>query len=80
MLLARQDRYPEAAELFERLLELAPEDHVVHLFLGHLLKRTGRLQEAKSHFDHYSARRRARRMQETARSQSEQFVKRVFGS
>jgi tetratricopeptide (TPR) repeat protein len=80
MLLARQDRYPEATELFERLLELAPEDHVVHLFLGHLLKRTGRLQEAESHFDHYSARRRARRMQETARSRSEQFVKRLFGS
>ena len=79
MLLARQGRYAGAVELFERLVALAPEDHVVHLFLGHLLKRTGRPDEADSHFDHYSSRQRARRMHKTARTESEQLARRLFG-
>jgi len=80
MLLARQGRDAEATELFEHILELAPQDHVAHLFLGHLLKRSGRPQEAESHFHHYSARQNARRMHETARTQNERLVRRLFGS
>ncbi len=79
MLLARQpDRYEEAVPHFERILELAPEDHVAHLFLGHLYQRTGRAQAAKAHFERYSAEQRHRRMRSEAQARTLGMVEQLF--
>lgn len=79
MLLARQpDRYEEAVPHFERILELAPEDHVAHLFLGHLYQRTGRGRAAEAHFERYSEERRHRRMRSEAQARTLGMVEQLF--
>ena len=79
MLLARQKRYMDAIESFERILELAPQDYQAHLFLGHLYKRTGRSAEAEKQFSRYSWAEREHRLQKTAKKEFEKQLERVFG-
>ena len=79
LLLARQShRYADAVPHFERILELAPEDHAAHLFLGHLYQRTGRTEAAATQFERYSAAKRRRRMQSEAEAQTRGLVEQLF--
>lgn len=79
ILLARQKRYTESIEPFERILELAPMDYQANLFLGHLYKRTGRSDEAEELFLRYSQAEREQRIQKTAKKEFEKQMERVFG-
>lgn len=79
MLYARQERYPEAIPVFEKLIEIAPLDFQVHLFLGHLYTRTGRQDEADAQFETYSRNKRAHHLQKTARREFEAQIEEIFG-
>ena len=79
MLYARQASYPEAIPLFEKLIEIAPLDFQVHLFLGHLYTRTGRQDEADAQFETYSRNKRAHHLQKTARREFEAQIEEIFG-
>ena len=66
-------------ELFEQLLAIAPRDYQAHLFLGHLYKRTGRIEDATARFDAFSRGQRAHRLEKTAQREFESKVEEIFG-
>ncbi len=68
-LLSRQRRYREAIAQFERVLELAPEAHEVHLYLGNLHQRAGDEEAAQRHFAIYRRVERGVEMQGVVRAQ-----------
>ena len=79
MLYARQGRYPEAIPLFEKLIEIAPRDYQAHIFLGHLYQRSGRTDDADAEFEAFSGKKRAYRLEKTARREFETQIKDLFG-
>ena len=78
MLLARQQRYPEAIPLFEKLLKVAPQDYQAHLFLGHLYKRTSRSAKAAQHFDSYTRDNLGQHLQKKAMQDMEKQLEALF--
>ena len=79
MLYARQGRYSEAIPLFEKLIEIAPRDYQAHIFLGHLYQRSGRTDDADAEFEAFSRKKRAYRLEKTARREFETQIKDLFG-
>ena len=79
MLYARQGRHPEAIPLFEKLIEIAPRDYQAHIFLGHLYQRSGRTDDADAEFEAFSRKKRAYRLEKTARREFETQIKDLFG-
>ena len=82
LLLARQQRYPEALVFFEKIAALAPQDPQVHACLGNLYERLGRAEEAQEHFDEYDQLKRKRRLQDKARAEVEknlELVQKILG-
>ncbi len=69
ILLSRQRRYGEAIARFERVLELAPQEHEVHLYLGNLHERAGDEEAAQRHFAIYKRMERGVEMQGIVRDQ-----------
>jgi len=78
-LLARQGRFHEAIEHFERILELTPDQYEAHLYLGGLYRRTGRAAESEAAFEVYERDKRARQLEVAVRSQSEQLARELLG-
>ena len=82
LLLARQQRYPEALVFFEQIAELAPQDAQVHACLGNVYERLGREAEAREHFAYYDQLKRKRRLQDKARAEVEknlELVQKIVG-
>ena len=77
-LLARQERYAEAIGYFERLLELIPQDFLVHACLGNLYERSGRQEEAQRHFAHYEMAKKENRLRRVAEADMEKQLQRLF--
>lgn len=77
-LVARQKRYVEAIELFERILASSPQDYQAHLFLGHLYQRTGRPQEAEMHFARYTRVEHEKQFQSLAQTASAKQLARML--
>ena len=77
LLLARQNRYPEALIFFKKIAELAPQEPQVHACLGNLYKRLGRAEEAQDHLDKYDQLKRKRRLQNKARVEVEKNLELV---
>ncbi len=48
---AMQQRYSEAIPLFRKALEFAPNESVLHLYLGSALRDSGNTSEAQYHLD-----------------------------
>ena len=78
-LLARQGRFHEAIEHFERILELTPDEYEAHLYLGGLYRRTGRAAKAEAAFAVYEREKRARQLEVAVRSQSEELARKLLG-
>ena len=72
LLLARQNRYSEALESFEKIAELTPLDAQVHACLGNLYERMGREKEAAEHFARYTRLKKEKRLQSKARTAMEE--------
>ncbi len=49
VMLGRQDRYPEAIELMEKLAEVDPDSTMAHTNLSLFLMKTGKIEEAENH-------------------------------
>jgi folate-binding protein YgfZ len=49
VMLGRQDRYPEAIELMEKLLQVDPDSAMAHTNLSLFLMKTGNIEEAENH-------------------------------
>ncbi|MDE2707081.1 MAG: tetratricopeptide repeat protein, partial [Gemmatimonadota bacterium] len=82
LLLARQNRYPEALAFFEKIAELAPQDPQVHACLGNLYERLGKEAEAQEHFAEYDQLKRKRRLQDKAMAEVEknlELVQKILG-
>lgn len=79
-LLARQGRYAEAIQHFEEILKIAPDEYRAHLFLGGLFRHMGDSEAAAEAFRRYARQEQARRLQATARKESEELAKKIFGS
>ena len=82
LLLARQQRYPEALAFFEKIAELAPQDAQAHACLGNVYERLGREAEAREHFAYYDQLKRKRRLQDKARAEVEknlELVQKIVG-
>jgi tetratricopeptide (TPR) repeat protein len=78
-LLAREGRYEASIRQFEAILELSPDEYEAHLYLGGLYRRTGMATRAEEEFDIYTQEKRVRRMEATARSQSEELARQLLG-
>ena len=79
LLLARQKRYSEAIEHFEKILLLSPTDFEVHRHLGNLYKRTGDLKKADEHYGLYSLAERQQKMQQQAETSIKEQLTRILG-
>ena len=78
LLLARQKRYSEAIEHFEKIQLLTPEVIVVHRHLGNLYKRTGNLEEADKHYERYQLAEQEQKMRHMAETSIEKQVRRIL--
>ncbi len=82
LLLARQNRYPEALTSFEKIAELVPQDPQAHACLGNLYERLGRTAEAQQHFAEYDRLKRKRHLQDQAMAEVEknlELVQKILG-
>ena len=69
LLLARQQRYPEAIAQLEYVVETLPDDPYPHLALSLLNKRTGNQTKARRHHATYSSLARGKRLEEAAKAE-----------
>ena len=79
LLLARQKRYSEAIEHFEKILLLSPTDFEVHRHLGNLYKRAGDLKKADEYYGLYSLAERQQKMQQQAETSIKEQLTRILG-
>ena len=79
LLLARQKRYSEAIEHFEKILLLSPADFEAHRHLGNLYKRTGDLKKADEHYGLYSLAERQQKMRQQTESSIKEQLARILG-
>jgi tetratricopeptide (TPR) repeat protein len=77
LLLARQNRYPEAVGFFEKIAEITPMDHQVHACLGNLYERMGRKGEAEERFARSARLERETRLQSRAQSELKEQMEEV---
>ena len=77
LLLARQNRYPEATVYFERIAGITPLDPEVHACLGNLYERTGRKAEAEERFARSARLRQEARLQKRAESEIEEQLAKI---
>jgi len=77
LLLARQNRYPEAVGFFERIAEITPLDHQVHACLGNLYERMGRKEAAAERFARSARLAREMRLQDRAQSELKEQMEEV---
>lgn len=77
LLLARQNRYPEAVGFFERIAEITPMDHQVHACLGNLYERMGRKEEAEERFARSTRLERETRLQNRAQTELKEQMEEV---
>ena len=79
LLLARQKRYREAIEHFEKILLLSPTDFEAHRHLGNLYKRAGDLKKADEHYGLYSLAEQQQKMQQRAETSIKEQLARILG-
>jgi len=77
LLLARQNRYIEAVEYFERIAQLTPLNAQVHACLGNLYERTGRKKKAEEHFARYTQLKQERRLQSRVRTEMKEQMEKI---
>ena len=79
MLLARQGRYAEATEHFERLLELEPKNFQTHFCLANLYRRLHREGEARAHMARYVRASREQDLRKQAQKEAGEKLGKLLG-
>ena len=79
LLLARQKRYSEAIEHFEKILLLSPTEFEAHRHLGNLYKRAGDLKKADEHYGLYSLADQQQKMRQRAETSIKEQLTRILG-